>query len=131
MALVTFQAGEPLDRFTPVAVSSGGYAIKAAASSSVTTTVAGLTLSSGTTNSQIRVQTDHIVTNMSGLVPNQTYYLGPSSGTIASGYSGWQSIVADQFTSGAYLAPLGFALSTTELSLEIGRPVFINNSSTL
>jgi len=131
MSLVTFQAGEPVDKFTPVIVSSGGLALKASALGETSALVAGLTISSGTTYSQIRVQTDNIVAEMSGLVPGQPYYLGLSSGTIASGYSSWATSVASTFVSGVYFVPLGVALSSTSLMLEIENPIFVSNSGAI
>lgn len=131
MALVTFLAGEPIDRLNPVVVTSGGLVYKASALDPNTSYSTGIALNSGSVNSQIRVQTDDIISYFTGLTPGETYYLGTTSGTLASGYSAWESAVVAGFNNGAFLSSLGMALNTTSLDLEIERPIFITTSGLL
>lgn len=126
MALVTFLAGEPIDRFTPVTVTSGGFVYKSCALDPTTSYMTGLSLTSGTTNSQIKVQTDNIVTNFPAS-PGANYFVGAVSGTIASGYSAWETSV-DNVTTGAYLTSFGIALTSSDLSIEITNPIFVSAS---
>jgi hypothetical protein len=126
MALVTFLAGEPIDRFTPVTVTSGGFVYKSCALDPTTAYMTGLSLTSGNVNSQIKVQTDNIVPNFPGS-PGESYYVGGVSGTIASGYSQWETSV-DQVTAGAFLTSFGIGLTSNDLSLEIDSPIFVSGS---
>ena len=131
MALVTFLAGEPIDRLNPVVVTSGGLVYKASALDPNTSYTTGIALNSGSVNSQIRVQTDDIISEFTGLTPGETYYLGTTSGTLASGYSAWASAVVAGFNNGAFLSSLGMALNSTSLDLEIERPIFVTTSGLL
>lgn len=125
MAFVTFLAGEPIDRFTPVTVTSGGFVYKSCALDPTTAYMTGLSLTSGNINSQIKVQTDNIVPNFPGS-PGESYYVGGASGTIASGYSQWETSVGNGAR--AFLTSFGIALTSNNLSLEIESPIFVSGS---
>lgn len=131
MALVTFLAGESINRLNPVVVTSGGFVYKASALDPNTSYAVGIALNSGFINEQIRVQTDDIISDFTGLTTGETYYLGLTSGTLASGYAAWSSAVVAGFTNGAFLSSLGTALNSTSLDLEIERPIFITTSGLL
>lgn len=131
MALVTFLAGESIDRLNPVVVTSGGLVYKASALDPNTSYSTGIALNSGAVNSQIRVQTDDIISDFTGLTTGETYYLGITSGTLASGYSAWATAVVNGFSNGAFLSSIGVALNSTSLDVEIERPIFVTTSGLL
>lgn len=131
MALVTFLAGESIDRLNPVVVTSGGLVYKASALDPNTSYSTGIALNSGAVNSQIRVQTDDIISDFTGLTTGETYYLGTTSGTLASGYSAWATSVVAGFSNGAFLSSIGTALNSTSLDIEIERPIFVTTSGLL
>jgi hypothetical protein len=131
MALVTFLAGESIDRLNPVVVTSGGLVYKASALDPNTSYSTGIALNSGAVNSQIRVQTDDIISDFTGLTTGETYYLGTTSGTLASGYPAWETAVVNGFSNGAFLSSIGVALNSTSLDVEIERPIFVTTSGLL
>ena len=131
MALTTFPAGETISKFSPVVVSSGGFLYKASPYNLSSARVTGISLDAGAPNDLIRVQTDDIISNFSGLTPGQNYYLGASSGTLASGYTAWAAQIADGFSTGAYFAPIGIAMTSTDFSVEIQEPIFVTTSGLL
>lgn len=127
---LSFTAGENLDQGDVVYV-SGTYVLAASAASGVAETnwsAIGITSEAASASASVNVILDDIAVISSGnilfdsvLTPGQYYYLGREAGKLTS-FSAPSGVTA----SGGYavLAPIGLALSASELSVEIA-PVTI------
>lgn len=96
----------------PVTAPSFGYVSKSSASSTTNAantnkylTFLGFAQAGATVGQSLMVQTDGIVTGLSGLTPLATYFLADSAGTIAT-------------TTGTNSKKIGIALSTTTLLIK-------------
>jgi hypothetical protein len=129
MSLVTFRPGENISTGDVVFVGVSGLAFKANAIYSDQASAVGIATTPGTFGSGFRVDTDGVYANYSGLTPSDNQYVALTpSGGIAT-YSGFVDQLSLSFIPGAYLTVIGRALSASGVSIERGRPIFINNTA--
>jgi hypothetical protein len=79
----------------------------------------------------IRVNTDAIYTSTSSFTPGEIQYLLPTSSGAYGTYEVVQSGISNTAYAGFYLTSVGQALTTTKLSIELGRPTFIENTTSV
>jgi len=126
---VSFTAGQDLIQGTPVYV-SGVYVFEASAASGVVPELfiaIGITAEAASTSASIDVVLDDVAVISSGnlihessMVPGTYYYLSNLSGKLTS-----SSAPSGITVSGGYAAsaPMGLALSASELNIEICSPI--------
>jgi len=128
----SFTAGESLTQGTPVYV-SGVYVLAASAASGIDPSnynVVGFTAEAASTSASVDVVLDDTAIISSGnlvhevsLTPGIYYYVSNIVGKITNNLA-----PSGITTSGGYaaLAPVGLALSSSELSVEISSPVILS-----
>ncbi len=131
MAITSFRAGEAISAGDFVYVSAAGFIYKASAVSQDQASSVGVALDSGSSGSLIRVNSDALYTSFSGLTPGDYQYLSvSSSGSIVS-YSGWEASLSTTSYPGAYLTVVGRAVTTTSVEVEISKPLFVVNPTSI
>lgn len=127
MATTCFKAGEAVSTGDVIFLSSAGFLYKASSLTLLQASAVGIALDTGASGSLIRVNPDSLYTNASGLTPGETRYLALSASGTTTTYSAWSDEFILTTYSGAYLTKLGTAVSTSGLSVEISKPLFVNN----
>ena len=131
MAITSFRAGEAISAGDAVSLNTAGLLFKANATVFEQASTIGLAIDSGAVGSLIRVNNDSIYTSASGLTPGEFNYVSLlTSGALVS-YSTLEVDLSLTSYPGAYLAPVGRALSNTSLDVEVSKPVFIVNTTSL
>lgn len=131
MAITSFKAGEAISAGNAVFLSTAGLLFKANALNSQQASTIGVALDSGAAGSLIRVNNDSIYTGASGLTPGQVNYVSVLSSGSYLPYSAWEAELGLTGYEGAYLAPVGKALTSSNLDVEVSKPVFIYNPTSL
>lgn len=124
MALLSFRAAEAINSGDFVCLTPSGFIQKTAVLTVNSATPVGVALDSGTVNSLIRVNPDSLYSGYSGFVPGSPVYLSVISGQVCD-YPTWKNAVISNNYSGAYLTNVGYAVSSSGLSVEINKPLFI------
>jgi hypothetical protein len=131
MAITSFKAGEAISAGELVYVSSASYVYKASSIVLDQASVVGIAVDSGIAGSLIRVNCDAVYPSASGVTPGEYRYLS----ILVSGqhvpYSTWASELASTAYDGAYLTNIGRAVSTTSVEIEIAKPLFISNPTSV
>lgn len=131
MAVTSFKAGEAISAGNAVYLSSAGLIYKASAVLSNQAAAIGLALDSGAAGSLIRVDGDFLYTSASGLTPGEYRYVSILSSGINVSYSAWAAELASTAYDGAYLTILGRAVSTSGVEVELSRPLFVSNPTSV
>jgi hypothetical protein len=131
MALTSFTAGEAISAGDTVFVSSTGFIYKSSAILQNQASAIGVALDSGSAGSLIRVNGDFLYTAASGLTPGEYRYVSILSSGVNVSYSTWSSDLAATAYEGAYLTTVGRAVSTSALEVELSRPTFVVNPTSV
>lgn len=125
MTIVSFPAGASLSAGDAVHLSSSGYLHKGTGLVQSQASVVGISLDTSSPSSLTRVETDAIYSAYTSLTPGETRYLSlTTSGSLVT-YATWQSQFNTLTVSGAFLTPVGRAVSSTALEIEIGKPIYV------
>lgn len=125
MATTSFRAGESISAGHAVYVTASGFLYKASAGTQTQASVAGVAIDNGVSGSLVRVQSDALYPNYSGLTVNDYRFLSIlSSGQLVS-YSSWSAELSGTTLSGAYLTNVGRSVSTSGVDIEIQPPIFV------
>jgi hypothetical protein len=124
MAITSFRAGEAISAGQAIYVSSVGLIFKASSLTQDQASVAGIAIDSGVTGDLIRVNSDAIYNSYSGLTPGNIRYLSATTSGLLVSYTVWASGY-NLTSSGCYLEPVGRAITSSGLAIEIGKPQFI------
>lgn len=127
MAITSFIAGGAISAGDVVSLNTSSLLFRSIASNFDQSSTIGIAIDSGVAGSLIRVNNDSIYTNASGLTPGETRYVSLLASGQHEPYAVWISGLVNSTYSGAYLAPVGKALSNTSISVETGKPFLINN----
>lgn len=127
MARFYLSAGGSISANDFVFVNSAGLAFKSCALTQAQATTVGVALSSASAGSLFQVESDSVVATFSGLTPGSMQYVAVSSGSIAE-YPVWINSVVSGGYVGAYLSPVGRAVTTSGIEIERGLPTFISAS---
>jgi hypothetical protein len=131
MAVTSFKAGEAISAGDLVYVSSTGYLYKASALLFDQASVVGVAIDAGFAGSLVRVNCDSVYPSASGVTPGEYRYLS----VLASGqhvpYATWASQLGSTTYEGAYLTNIGRATSTTSVEIEVNKPLFIVNPTSV
>jgi hypothetical protein len=125
MALVSFRALTAITAGQPVTVGSSGTIFPSSAANLNNAKCIGIALDSASEQGLVRVDKDSIQYIFSGQTTGNIPYLSIISGTIQASYTDFQTELNSSALSSAYLVPLGRAVSSSGINIEIGRPVFV------
>jgi len=125
MALVSFRALTSITAGQPVTVGSSGTIYPSSAATLSNAKCIGVALDSASAQGLVRVDKDRIQYIFSGQTAGNIPYLSITSGTIQPSYTAFQTELNASALSSAYLVPLGRAISSSGINIEIGRPVFV------
>jgi len=131
MAIVSFRTSEAITAGDAVYVSETGLAVKASALELSQASVAGVAIDTGAPGSLIRVNTDAVYTSSSTFIPGEVQYLSVSTSGAYEPYEVISSGIALTSYAGFYLTPIGRALTTSKIDIEIGRPTFVENPTSV
>jgi hypothetical protein len=131
MAIASFRAGEAISAGDFVYVSAAGFLYKASAIYQDQASSIGVAIDSGSPGSLIRVNSDALYTSFSGLTPGEYQYLSVTTSGAAVTYSGWEATLSTTAYPGAYLTVLGRAVTTTSVEVEISKPLFVLNPTSI
>jgi hypothetical protein len=110
-----------------VFVNSVGLVFKASALTQAQATTVGVALNSAAAGGFVKIESDAFVATFSGLSPGDMQYVAVASGEIAN-YPNWINAVVSGGYDGAYLTPVGRAISSSGIEIERGLPTFISAS---
>jgi hypothetical protein len=130
MAIASFRAGETIAAGNAVYVGGYGSIYKASALNTTQASVVGIAIDGGTAGSLIRVNTDGVYPNASGLVPGEYQYLSVTTSGALVTYPAWVAELATVTVDG-YLTNVGRATSTTQISVEPEPPRYIVNPTSV
>lgn len=126
MALVSFRAFTNINAGQLVTLGPSGTIFPSSAANLNNSKCVGVALDSGAATDLIRVDQDSIQYIFSGQTAGNIPYLSITSGTIQPSYAAFQTEVNASALTSAYLVPLGRAISSSGINIEIGRPVFVS-----
>lgn len=125
MAITSFIAGEAISAGNAVYVNTSGFIYKAIATNKEQAAVIGLAIDTATSANLVRVVSDTVYTTASAFTPGNFQYLSiASSGTLVP-YSTWETELNAAPASGAFLTNVGRALTTTNIEVEIQKPIHV------
>lgn len=125
-SLVSFRAGQAIAAGDVVTINASGLLYKASALSPSTARVVGLAITAGDVNDLVTVSKNSYFAAVSGLTPGSSVYLSITSGVLNPSFASWFTQVQAASLSGAYITNLGRAVTTSGLSIEISKPLFVN-----
>jgi len=131
MAVTSFKAGEAISAGDAVYLSSAGLLYKSSAVLFNQAAAIGLALDSGSAGSLIRVNNDFLYTSASGLTPGEYRYVSILTSGVNVSYNSWLADLSATSYDGAYLTILGRAVSTTSVEVELSRPLFVSNPTSV
>jgi hypothetical protein len=131
MAINSFIAGETISTGDAVYVNSSGYLYKSIATGFTQSSSVGVAVDAGSSGALIRVNTDAVYAAASGLTAGEYRYISLLTFGQNVPYTTWASELALTAYDGAYLTVLGRATSTTTLEVEISKPLFISNPTSV
>lgn len=125
MAIASFIAGEAISAGDVVYVSPSGLLLKSIATSFVQAAAVGVATNAGAAGSLISVNSDSIQTGFTSLTPGDFQYLSATTSGSLVTYSSWAGQLAATTLSGLFLSPVGRALTTTSVEIELAPPTYI------
>ena len=128
MAIASFLAGESISAGQAIYVASNGLIFKASSFTQDQASVAGLAIDSGDFGDLVRVNIDSVSSQLTGLSPGQTQYLSVITSGQLVDYATWQSEY-ESVGFDPYQTVVGRAVSTSGVSVEIRRPIYVRSSS--
>lgn len=129
MAIASFRAGQTISTGDVVYVGASGLLYEASAAYRDQASVVGLAIEGGSAGSLIRVNTDAVYSNASGLVPGEIRYVSLLTSGQHVNYSGFINELTLTTLDGAYLEVVGRAVTTSGIEVEAGKPFFLNNTA--
>ncbi len=130
MAITSFRAGEAISAGEAVYVSSTGLIFKASSFTQDQASVVGIAIDSGISGDLIRVNTDAIYNAYSGLTPGDLQYLSVITSGQVVNYATWQAQLATTSIN-PYQEFLGRAVSSSGVAVELGKPQYIINPTSV
>ena len=130
MAIISFRAGETISAGQAVYVSSAGLIFKASSFTQDQASVVGVAIDSGSAGDLLRVNSDAIYNQYSGLTPGDLQYLSVTTSGQIVNYAAWQ---AELETVGVnvYQSLVGRTITTSGVAVELGKPKYIVNPNSI
>jgi len=134
MAIVSLVAGETITAGQAVYINSSGLALKTQADGGdiQLAACAGVAQDTVLQGESFRCNVDSVATvSSAGFTPGTALFLHPFSDGAIAEYSVFASGVENIAGDGLYLTRVGTALTTDRLAVELKRPIFINNTTSI
>lgn len=128
MAITSFRAGEAISAGEAVYVSSAGLIFRASSFTQDQASVVGIAIDSGVANDLLRVNSDAIYNEYSGLIPGELQYLSPATSGQVVDYATWVNQLST-VSGNLYQGVIGRAISSSGVAVELGKPQYITNSN--
>lgn len=128
MAITSFRAGEAISAGEAVYVSSAGLIFRASSFTQDQASVVGIAIDSGVANDLLRVNSDAIYNEYSGLIPGELQYLSPATSGQVVDYATWVNQLST-VSGNLYQGVIGRAISSSGVAVELGKPQYIMNSN--
>lgn len=125
MAITSYKAGSAISAGDVVYVSSSGLLIKALGTSRAQAAAVGVAIDTGSTGELVRVNNDSVYTTSLTLTPGSPNYLSLTTSGAIVDYTVWQNQFNALTASGAFLVNIGNALTSTNISVEIQKPIYV------
>ena len=125
MAITSFKAGDAISTGDIVYVDPSGFLYKGLATSPSQSRTVGISLDSASANSLVRVINDSVYQSTLTLTPGAAQYLSITTPGAIVDYSAWQTQFNALSASGAFLTQIGRALTTSNLEVEIQKPIYV------
>ena len=134
MAIVSLVAGETITAGQAVYINTSGLALRAAADGAdfQTAAVAGVAQDTVTEGQSFRCNVDSVsVIPSAAFTPGTALFLHPSNDGVLAEYAVFASGVENTAAGGLYLTRIGTALTADRVAVELKRPIFINNTTSV
>jgi hypothetical protein len=131
MAINSFIAGESISTGDAVYLNPSGFLYKSVATGFSQASAVGVAVDAGSSGALIRVNSDAVYPAASGLTAGEYRYISLLNSGQNVPYDTWASELALTAYDGAYLTVLGRATSTTTLEVEVSKPLFISNPTSV
>ena len=134
MAIVSLVAGETITAGQAVYINTSGLALRAAADGAdfQSAAVAGVAEDTVTEGQSFRCNVDSVsVIPSAAFTPGTALFLHPSNDGELAEYAVFASGVENTAAGGLYLTRIGTALTADRVAVELKRPIFINNTTSV
>jgi hypothetical protein len=125
MAITSFTTTDAISQGNAVYLTSSGFLGKAIATNFTQSAVVGLALNSANSSNLVSVAGDSVFISSLTLTPGTLQYLSISSSGSLVDYPTWQTQFNSLVASGAFLTSVGRAVSSSGISLEIEKPIYV------
>lgn len=126
MAITSFRSGESISAGDAVYVGTGGLIFKASSLTQAQASVVGIAIDSGVAGDLLRVNSDAIYSEYAGLTPGELQYLSITTSGQLVDYDTWAAQLPT-VTIDPYQEVVGRAITTSGVSVELGKPQFLFN----
>lgn len=130
MAITSFRAGEAISAGQAVYVSSAGLIFKASSLTQDQASVVGIAIDSGAAGDLLRVNSDAIYSEYSGLTPGDLQYLSITASGQVVNYATWEAQLAT-VSINPYQELIGRAITSSGVAVETGKPRYIVNPTSV
>lgn len=125
MAIVSFIASSSISAGDAVYLTASGFVQKAIATNQQQASVAGVAVDTVSSGSLVRVNPDSVYTAFTSLTPGELRYLSIATSGALVDYATWQTQLNALSASGAFLTTVGRSLTSTNMDVEISKPLYI------
>ena len=130
MAITSFRAGESISAGEAVYVSSAGLIYKASSLTQDQASVVGIAVYSASSGELVRVNSDAIYNEYSGLTPGELQYLSITTSGQVVDYATWEAQLATVSVN-PYQELIGRAITSSGVAVETGKPLYIVNPTSI
>ena len=130
MAITSFRAGESISAGEAVYVSSAGLIYKASSLTQDQASVVGIAVDSASSGELVRVNSDAIYNEYSGLTPGELQYLSITTSGQVVDYATWEAQLATVSVN-PYQELIGRAITSSGVAVETGKPRYIVNPTSI
>ena len=130
MAITSFRAGEAISAGQAVYVSSAGLIFKASSLTQDQASVVGIAIDSAAAGDLVRVNSDAIYNEYSGLTPGDLQYLSITTSGQVVDYATWEAQLATVSVN-PYQELIGRAITSSGVAVETGKPRYVVNPTSV
>lgn len=130
MAITSFKAGESISAGEAVYVSSAGLIFKASSLTQDQASAVGIAIDSGAAGFLIRVNSDAIYNEYSGLTPGELQYLSITTSGQLVNYVTWEAELGT-VSINPYKELIGRAITSSGVTVEIKKPEYVVNPTSI
>jgi hypothetical protein len=124
MAILSFRAAGSISAGDVVYL-AGGLAQKGIGTALDQASVVGVAIDAGQVGDLVRVNSDSVYTSSLSFTPGEFQYLSVATSGAIVNYPAWQAEFNSLPVSGVYLTKVGRAVTSSNLEVEIQKPVYV------